>query len=1021
MRITDLVLSSRAEDRLYVAFGGGNLSIYFFTPPPISSSDVKGKGKAPETESPPPVVKLITTRKNLSKKPIESLGWLEETRELVVLSDGVITLWDLPNLKTPTVITQAKYVQSMAIQTHLRTNPEHKDQEGTSVTTLVIGCRKKVVVMAWANGKPEPTRDLIIPHTPRLVLFSSLENVDHVHLLCSATDYYILRIPQVQNEPLSYTEPPPIHPPTTSHAGAEPTRGPIASSTGVMSGAFTGLGGYVGKGLGALAGQRTNNLVGSTIDSEQIVLVKEGHGVFIGPDGLAARKSTIEWQSPPEDIIFVEPYIVSVIPVVSDASNAGDPASVSPGLEFRLSSTQAVMQRFPLSTNPSSNSPAAAFKPAISTLSLLTKTPTPRRIPDVTDCPISQSFPAFFASTPTDKVQLQIDGNTIWCLAQESASDQLYDLMMEGRFSEASSLLEGLTTVDNRDERKFTLRRLQALANFASQKWDEALDEFIALDINPAQVVALYPESTLSGSLHEPYDNWITLFGGPEGGRMLPTAEAEKTKEKEHGSVLKSLAHLGLGNKTGSSNASDLKSDTSSIRSERATLSSDDEPVESPFITDIYPRAALESLARYLSDRRQKIAGAMANLKSPLPATDSIPPLRDLDKSELFAIPSVPINTFDPEQLLLVSKVVYTALLKVYLVIRPVLVGSLCRIENWCDVTEVEELLREKGRFDDLVDLYQGKKMHAKALNLLRELAANEEDKLDKLPPTIRYLQKLGPSHLQLIFDQSEWLLKEDPKMALQVFTADEAEVEALPRKDVSVYLERHSLDSCVGYLEHIINDLDESGPDFHDKLAELYLIDAKKSKPKDAAGSSITPQYEKLLSFLKNSDQYRSERLLGKLKQDDLPRARAILLGKLGNHEAALQIYVHRLTSYPEADEYCSKVYAKEPDAKGIFLLLLKIYLKPTSGGDPLLDQALNLIATHGTRIDAMEAISLLPPLVTMKDVHDFFLKTMRQEQGKMNESKVIRGLLKTRKEQVDMTLMGLQQKRVRITDIRM
>jgi hypothetical protein len=40
--------------------------------------------------------------------------------------------------------------------------------------------------------------------------------------------------------------------------------------------------------------------------------------------------------------------------------------------------------------------------------------------------------------------------------------------------------------------------------------------------------------------------------------------------------------------------------------------------------------------------------------------------------------------------------VIYTALIKVYLVARPVLVGSLCRIENWCDVEEVEELLKEK-------------------------------------------------------------------------------------------------------------------------------------------------------------------------------------------------------------------------------------------------------------------------------------------------------------------------------------
>lgn len=60
------------------------------------------------------------------------------------------------------------------------------------------------------------------------------------------------------------------------------------------------------------------------------------------------------------------------------------------------------------------------------------------------------------------------------------------------------------------------------------------------------------------------------------------------------------------------------------------------------------------------------------------------------------------------------------------------------------------------------------------------------------------------------------------------MFTADEAEVEALPRKEVLAHLERTNEGACLGYLEHIINELGEAGPDFHDKLAELYLKAAK-------------------------------------------------------------------------------------------------------------------------------------------------------------------------------------------------
>ena len=50
-----------------------------------------------------------------------------------------------------------------------------------------------------------------------------------------------------------------------------------------------------------------------------------------------------------------------------------------------------------------------------------------------------------------------------------------------------------------------------------------------------------------------------------------------------------------------------------------------------------------------------------------------------------------------------------------------------------------------------------------------RSLAKDEEDRLDRYPPTVRYLQKLGPGELPLILESSKWILEEDPKMGLQV------------------------------------------------------------------------------------------------------------------------------------------------------------------------------------------------------------------------------------------------------------
>jgi hypothetical protein len=118
----------------------------------------------------------------------------------------------------------------------------------------------------------------------------------------------------------------------------------------------------------------------------------------------------------------------------------------------------------------------------------------------------------------------------------------------------------------------------------------------------------------------------------------------------------------------------------------------------------------------------------------------------------------------------------------------------------------------------------------------------------------------------------------------------------------------------------------------------------------------------------------------------------------------------------------YCSRAYIKDPDPKGIFLLLLRIYLHPQTRSDPvLLEPALSLISTHGTRLDATEVLDLLPPLVTMEDVRAFFIKTIRGATAKRNDSRIVRSLVSSRKEEVERTLMGLQVKRVRITDQRM
>ena len=78
--------------------------------------------------------------------------------------------------------------------------------------------------------------------------------------------------------------------------------------------------------------------------------------------------------------------------------------------------------------------------------------------------------------------------------------------------------------------------------------------------------------------------------------------------------------------------------------------------------------------------------------------------------------------------------------------------------------------------------------MHDKALGLLRKyvdspinysvslneitfsLSEKEDDPRDKLMPSVSYLQKLGPEHLEQIFKSARWVFEQNRDIAFEVF-----------------------------------------------------------------------------------------------------------------------------------------------------------------------------------------------------------------------------------------------------------
>jgi len=149
-----------------------------------------------------------------------------------------------------------------------------------------------------------------------------------------------------------------------------------------------------------------------------------------------------------------------------------------------------------------------------------------------------------------------------------------------------------------------------------------------------------------------------------------------------------------------------------------------------------------------------------------------------------------------------------------------------------------------------------------------------------------------------------------------------------------------------------------------------------------------------------------------------ELFEARAILLGRLGRHDQALELYVYRLREYSKAEEYCKRVYQSGTETSSVFLTLLRIYLRPTVQTTAnLLNPALDLISRHNARLDPVETLQLLPPLVTAQDIRAFLIETLRVPSF---DTRVVRQISKARNDQLARKLMVLQSRRVKVVDSR-
>ena len=591
---------------------------------------------------------------------------------------------------------------------------------------------------------------------------------------------------------------------------------------------------------------------------------------------------------------------------------------------------------------------------------------------------------------------LVLSDRCIWSMKGLDYDAQIDALVERGRLDEALSLLGMLedALLKDKEGRVRDIKIIKAQQLFDQRRYRDAIDLFTEISAPPERVIRMYPPfiagvaSPLS-PLHKDNLKEDHFEAGADGaaGAKIPSEESPPMKLSSESSAKDPVEGSEKQGRDNILEGKDLRIATEELRGFLVSA-------RTKFKKILDPDGDVK--VEMLESMRHKEVREIASLigKSTIDASD------------------------DQEQLLQTAKLVDTTLFRAYMFVSPSFAGPLFRIDNFCDPDVVNERLIEAHRYNDLVDFFYGKKLHRPALELLKKFGEAEEENEDAPQlhgpqRTVAYLQNLPPELIDLILQFAGWPLRKDPDLGMEVFMADSENAETLQRPRVLEFLQSIDKNLATRYLEHIIQELNDDTPDFHQRLANVYI---ERLKSGDFATDDDQAAWkEKTLDFLKTSKEYQPYKALQKLTKDDanLFEARAIVLSKMGQHRQALDIYVFHLKDADKAEEYCNQRYLTEtanapaPTPHGratdidpsdappsIYHTLLSLYLSPPPPHKPQWGPALNILAKHGARMPASSTLNLIPEILPIKELESYFQGRIRTANTLVNEGRIVAGM---------------------------
>lgn len=802
--------------------------------------------KQPPPNLPAKPTDLLREVEKFSTRAIEQLAIIKEANTLVSLSNYSISLHDLQSyepIEGCAPLARTKNASCFAVTSNIVRDTDTGIPE--IISRMAVAVKRRLLLWSWHESELSPDIvEVVLAEAIRTVTWASA-----TRLVCGMNSGYVLV------DVITGTVEDIVAPGVVGGA-SQSSRFGAMSSAGM---GYMGLGGYVPKPLA------------TKLADGQMLLAKDTNTLFITDEGRpVSGKRQIPWQNAPESVGYSYPYILAL----------QSPAKGS--LEVRNPDTLSLLQTMAL--------PGAAalhFPPP--TVSL------------------AHAGKGFHISSE----------RVVWKMDATDYDAQVDELVAGGRYDEAVSLLGMLedALLRNKTETMRSVKMQKAEVLFRAKKYRESMDLFNEDEVHapPERVLRLFPKS-IAGE----------LSGHPEDKHSEEDEEAEEEKREEPTNGKSSSVENGdkahkdgdastVATQTATATTEEVSSpttvgggfarmllghrskanpETGSNASAKKGADTDDGASTDGKSADENGEVLLEGkdLKEAVLELRGFLAGTRARLQRVLdPVTGKLkhkpsaqPGQTDSGSSEeaLRALMSTtaggrPESDDELEkQLRETFRVVDTCLFRAYMFSAPTLASSLFRIPNFCDPEVVNEKLLEHDRYNELVDFFYGKRLHRQALELLRKFGKG--DKPDERAPglhgparTVGYLQNLPPEMIDLILEFSEWTLRRSPDLAMEVFLGDTENAETLPRERVVRFLGAIDPRLEVRYLEHIIGELNDLTPDFHNLLVELLVQQLRKSEGDAERDEAWRAQMGRLVKFLKESGQYSLGRAFSLLKGD--------------------------------------------------------------------------------------------------------------------------------------------------------